>query len=273
MHPDLLSIGPFSLHTYGLLMALGFAAGLINWVWLGKREGYSPSVCADLMFWIILSGVGGARLAYILENIGDYGWNIVAWLRIDQGGLVFYGGFVAAGIMLVVYSRLKHLRLTRLLDFVVTAVPLAHALGRVGCFLNGCCYGALCSNTTIAVRFPRLSLPWYAHLHQKLITSDALQSLPVYPVQLFEAAYNVLIYLVLITVYRRRKRVGIVTALYLTLYAVGRFSLEFFRGDKLDRTGLGMLSVGQIVSIPLFVFGLAYFLVLKAKLAGEEVDA
>lgn len=265
MHPDLISIGPITLHTYGVMMALGFLAGLGTWIWLGRREGYSAQFCTDLMFWVMVSGIIGARAAYVLENWQSYAEAPMTILRVDQGGLVFYGGFVAAGAAIVMFARSHRSSLIGLFDFVVTAVPLSHALGRIGCFLNGCCFGALASPSCGGVQFPKSSIPWFSQIHAGLISADASASLPVHPVQLYEAGFNLMVYGLLVWLFRRRLRPGMVTAVYLMLYAMGRFMLERWRGDRGERLAVGMLSIGQFVSILVFAFGLSMLVVLLTR--------
>jgi phosphatidylglycerol:prolipoprotein diacylglycerol transferase len=245
-------------------MALGFIGGLLNWMWLGRRRGYDAQFCSDLMFWVMISGILGARIAYVMENWSDYAGNPLSVIRIDQGGLVFFGGFVASGIAVVVFSAIKKIRLLPLLDFVITSVPLAHALGRIGCFLNGCCFGS-CTTMPVGVRFPKGSLPWIEHYSEHLIDKTADLSCRVHPVQLYESAYNFMLYIFLVLVFSRTKRTGLVSALYLVFYPLGRFVLEFFRGDRPERVAVGGLSIGQFISIPLFLVGIILLLWLMLK--------
>lgn len=269
MHPDFLAIGPFAIHTYGVMMALGFLAGLGNWILLGRRTGRSSQFCTDLMFWVMAAGIIGARIAYVFENWQDYAAAPLSIIRVDQGGLVFYGGFVAAGAVIVCFARRHRLGLASLFDFVVTSVPLAHALGRIGCFLNGCCFGGR-TESVCGVQFPLHSIPWYAQFKAGLITADVPASLPVHPVQLYEAAYNLVVYGLLVWVFRRRLRPGIVTSAYLMLYAVGRFALETMRGDRGDRLAVGGFSIGQFVSVLVFAAGLAMLAVLMSRPSRES---
>ena len=261
MHAVLFEIGPLTLHWYGVMMAVGFMAGLLNWVVLGRSRGRDAQFCADLMFWIMVAGILGARIFYVFENWADYAAEPLTIFRLDQGGLIFYGGFVAAGSAIVLYARRRREPLIPLFDFVLTAVPLSHAFGRIGCFLNGCCFGS-CTNLPVGVQFPRGSGAWMAHYSEKLIAPLAALSKSVHPVQLYEAGYNLLIYIVLIWTFRRAPKAGMVSALYLVFYALGRFVLEFFRGDRGERLAVGGLSIGQFVSIPLFAAGIALFAVL-----------
>lgn len=272
MHPDFISIGPFTIHTYGVMMALGFLAGLGNWILLGLRIGRNSQFCTDLMFWVMASGILGARIAYVFENWQDYAADPLTIVRIDQGGLIFYGGFVASGIAVFVFSRRHKISLPSLTDFVVTSVPIAHALGRIGCFLNGCCFGA-CTSSSWGVHFSKHSIPWYSQVRAGVINADVPSSLAVHPVQLYEAAFNVLVYGVLVWLFRRRLRQGVVTAAYLMLYAIGRFLLEFFRGDRGERLAVWQLSIGQFVSVFVFIAGLIVLLSLLKQPTKEDNHA
>ena len=269
MHSICFTLGPLTIRWYGVFMALGFTGALLNWVWQGRRRGYDSQFCSDLMFWIMISGILGARVAYVLENWTDqYAAHPLSVIRIDQGGLVFYGGFVAAGAALVIFASRKKIKLLSLMDFVLTSVPLAHALGRVGCFLNGCCFGRITSSS-IAVRFPKGSLAWLEQYKQHIIDSSAPVSCPVYPVQLFESVYNLLLFILLLFVFRGYKRSGLVSAIYLILYPVGRFSLEFLRGDQPDRVAVGVLSIGQFISIAIFLVGCGLLAAVMMKKTDE----
>jgi len=177
---------------------------------------------------------------------------------IHRGGLIFYGGFVAAALALVVFARVYRQKFLALVDFVITSVPLAHVFGRIGCFLNGCCHGRV-HDGLLSVTFPKDSLPWDNQLYAGRIGKDALHTLPVHPVQLYEAAFNLLLYVFLFQAYRRRKTDGKVTSLYLLIYPVFRFFVEFLRGDERIKW-MGM-SVAQVMSIVLLVTGIIVWLV------------
>ena len=262
MQPELFSFGPISVQSYGFMMALGFAAGLLHWILLGRRRGYDRGLCTEWMIWVMISGIVGGRLAYVFENFPmfiEYPGQI---LRLDQGGLVFYGGLAGSALALLLFARRNHLALVPFVDFTLTAVPLSHAFGRIGCFLNSCCYGAVCETSGCGVVYPRLSQPWHHHVRAGWLDAQASGSLPVYPVQLYEAGFNLLVYVILLFTFRRQKHAGLTAALYLVLYSTGRFVLEFWRGDHSARAGLAGLSPGQIVSIPLALAGVVLVIVL-----------
>lgn len=253
MHPVCFEVGNFKVHWFGVFMAFGFLAGLLNWRWLARREGRSFNYCSDLLCWVMVSGILGARLAYVVSDLDSFLAEPLTIVRVDQGGLIYYGGFAGAAAGVMIFARLRDERIWSVFDFVLTSVPLAHAFGRVGCFLNGCCFGTP-HGGPLAVRYPAESLVWWSHLDASLITRFASRSLPVYPVQLYEALYNLAVYAVLIRVYRRHARQGAVTGMYLLAYSVGRFFLEFLRGDERARYGTP-LCAAQYLSILLFAVG------------------
>lgn len=271
MHPYLFSIGPVHIYSYGFMMAAGFAFGLLHWIVLGRKHGYTREICTELMIWVMVSGIVGARIAYVLEHLSVFWAQPAQMFRLDQGGLVFYGGLSGAALAVFLFARKHKLAMVPLVDFTLTAVPLSHAFGRVGCFLNSCCFGSVCRSASCGVVFPRWSQPWHHHVQSGWLDAQAAGSLPVHPVQLYEAGFNLLVYVALLWMYRRQPRAGFTTALYMVLYALGRFSLEFWRGDHAARAGLGGISAGQIVSIPLALTGVVLLIVLlRSSGRGEK---
>jgi phosphatidylglycerol:prolipoprotein diacylglycerol transferase len=262
MHPLCFRLGPLAIHSYGVMMALGFLAGLASWTWLSRGRERGFAFCSDLLFWIMVSGVLGARIAYVVSEWPSFAAHPIDIIRIDQGGLIYYGGFIGAAIAVFVFARVRRQNARELLDFTITSVPLAHALGRVGCLLNGCCHGKE-GGGMLAVTFPPDSLAWLDQLEAGRIARDAPRSLPVHPVQLYEAAFDLALYALLIVFYRRTPRPGSTTALYLLIYPLGRFSLEFLRGDS--RMRCGGLSVAQWFSVALFVVGIGFLATLRSR--------
>lgn len=263
MHPVCFEIGRFPIHCFGLLMALGFLAGLLNWTWLGRKEGRTFNYCSDLLFWIMVAGILGARLAYVLSDLDSFLAAPATIVRVDQGGLVFYGGLLGALLAIVIFARAHREPVWSVLDFVVTSLPLAHAFGRVGCFLNGCCFGTL-SDAWCAVRYPAGSPAWWAHVQKSWIhivgPESRVPSLPVHPVQLYESLFNLGVYALLLRVYRKRRYDGATAGVYLLAYPLGRFVLEFFRGDDRLLRGATRLSAAQFTSLALFIVGCAILL-------------
>jgi phosphatidylglycerol:prolipoprotein diacylglycerol transferase len=263
MNPIFCHIGAFPIHWFGVMMALGFLAGLFSWVWIGRREGRDFAFCSDFLFWIMISGVLGARLA---DVVADWKYFLeyprLIW-RIDQGGLSYYGGLIGGVVAVLLFARARREDARQLFDFVASALPLSHAFGRVGCFLNGCCHGTV-YHGPLAVTFPRNSVPWLYQVHNtKVLDASAPHSLPVHPVQLYEAAFLLLLYALLVWSYRRQKRSGTTTALYLILYPIGRFVMEFFRGD--ERLYVQGLTSYQVISLVLLAAGLVLMIAGRGK--------
>ena len=191
----------------------------------------------------MIGGIVGARVAYVLANLKYFRAVPAEIIRVDQGGLVFYGGFIGAGVVLLAFTHIYRRPFWATVDLVVTALPLGHAFGRIGCFLNGCCGGRLAPSGSLA--------------------SFGLER---YPVQLFESAFNLVLYAFLFWFYLNpsRRRPGRVICLYLMIYPVGRFLLEFLRGDERIRVGfLGSLDVAQIVSLVLVATGVTLYGILR----------
>ena len=253
MHPIFFHLGPLTIHWYGVMMALGFLAGLVNWHFAGRARGWDIKFSSDLLLWIMSSGIVGGRLAYVASEWGYFAGHPFKMLRVDEGGLIYYGGFIGAVIAIGIFARTRGESIVRVCDFAGTSLPLAHAFGRIGCFLNGCCHGVV-TKSWIGVCFPAESLAWREHLAERRINALASRSLPVHPVQLYEVVLDLALFGVLWAVYRRRPRDGRVAGLYLLLYPAGRFCLEFIRGD--ERMRWASLSVAQWFSVALFMAGL-----------------
>ena len=268
MHPDLIPGLP--VKTYGFCMALGFLAAWQVLAWLCRRTGRKPEPLSNLLMLMLFSGIVGARIEYVREFWDrEFASDPLSVFKVWQGGLVFYGGLILAIAVFLVWCRVRRERVAPVADAFVTIIPLAHAFGRVGCFFYGCCYGRL-SQSAFAVAFPRLSPAWSAQCGAKLIPESAPASLPVLPTQLFEAAAVFCLFVVLLFVFldNWRKRPGFTTGCYLAGYACIRFGLEFLRDDLRQR--FGTMSIGQVISIGLFVLGISFMLVSLLRSRAEN---
>lgn len=262
MHPVFLKIGDFTIHWYGVCMAFAFLIGFLHWVWLGRRDGRDAQFCSDLLFWVMLAGILGGRAAYVLSEWSYYAADPKRMLFFWEGGLIYYGGFVGAVAAIVIFARTRQASPLQVLDLAMVPLPLAHAIGRLGCLMNGCCFGDLCRHWP-AIQFPAHSLPWYRQVELHLIDRTATQALPIHPVQLYEAGANALIYLFLLFLFRRRASAGTVTAMYLILYPISRFLLEFLRGT--ERQLWGGVPVAQVLSLGLCGLGVCLLLILRLR--------
>lgn len=255
MHPDLFSLGPLNVKTYGCFMALGFLAAWQVLSWLCRRAGRPTEPMGNLLIALMVSGVLGSRIAYVVEHWqAEFAANPLSVIRVDQGGLMFYGGLILSMVYFFSWCLWKKERILPLADMLVVVVPLGHAFGRVGCFFYGCCYGRL-SASPFAVAFPRGSPAWYEQVNLGKIASSAASALPVLPTQLFEAAAVLLLFGALLLFWLRRHatRPGAVTGGYFIGYALIRFGLEYLRGDP--RAAVGPLSISQTISVGLLIGG------------------
>ncbi len=261
MHPDLFSLGPLHVKTYGACMAVGF---LVAWqvvAWACKRTGRSMDKLSNLLVALMISGVVGSRIAYVVEHwSSEFAAHPLQVIRVDQGGLMFYGGLILALVTFLAWCRLKKEPVLPLADVLAIVIPLGHAFGRIGCFFYGCCYGRL-SECALAVRFPRGSPAWYEQQHAGLVDASAPSALGVLPTQLFEAAACLAIFAGLFAWYARwsasprADRGGRFAGAYFMAYAVVRFGMEYLRGDP--RAAVGPFSISQTISLALFAIGAA----------------
>ncbi len=274
MHSILLQIGPFTLRSYGLCMAIGFLLGWLAAGRLCKRTGQSGEFLSSLLTWLMLSAVLGARIAYVIEHWQvEFANNLSAIIRIDQGGLMFYGGLIGAALLLLLYARVFQRPLLQLTDLILAVLPLGHALGRIGCFMHGCCYGKI-THSSFGVCFPKESPAWWEQLSAvpPLITQSAARSLPVIPTQLIEASANALLFALLYALYpKHHQRRGFITGCYLIAYATLRFVVEFLRGDP--RLEVGPFSISQTISLGLAVLGAGCLILAVKKVHPDQERA
>lgn len=265
VHPVLFDFfGLFDLHTYGLMIALGFLVGMQ----LGAREarridlskeGDFDKFILDLTFWILISALAGARLLFFL--VEDFsGFLKAPWkfFYIWEGGLVFYGGLIGAVLFSIYYSWKKGRSFLLVADTLIPSVSLGQFFGRIGCYAAGCCWGdPVDSAHPLAVQFPPGSLAFQNMQRTGQIAHDALGSLHVHPVQLYESAGNFTLFMILILLRTQKRFNGMVLCGYLFLYPLLRFSVEFVRGD--EGRGEQMLgtsfSTSQLISLLLFTIG------------------
>ncbi|NCC51387.1 MAG: prolipoprotein diacylglyceryl transferase [Spartobacteria bacterium] len=251
MHQICFHIGSRPIYWYGVMVACGFLLAVVHWSLLGRKQNLPAGFGSDLGFWVMLSGILGARIAYVLANLPEFISHPVSIIRIDEGGLVYYGGFICALFAIILFARIKKLPVWGLGDFVITGLPLGHALGRLGCFLNGCCFGCQ-TQLPWGISFPEDSAPWYRY-----------GAAALHPTQLYETLFNLALYAFLLWVYARRKRDGSIVALYLLIYPVFRFLVEFVRGD--ERMIYVGLTLAQLTSLALFATGLILWVLLPKK--------
>lgn len=235
MFPELFSLGPITVYTYGVLVALGFLAGTY---YAAKHSSgiISKQQIYDFIFYLIIAGIVGARLFYILTNFSYYLSNPLEAIQVWKGGLVYYGGFIIVLVFAYFYCKKNKIDIFKLADIFAPALALGHFFGRIGCFFSGCCYG------------------------QK--TDFVLAVSGRHPTQLYEACGNLMIFFILNRILKNNRKKGYVFVWYMFLYSILRFCVEFFRGDDRGTFFLG-LSPAQNISIIIFVAAL--FFLIRGK--------
>lgn len=247
MFPKLVQLGSFYIPTYGVLVALGFLAGLGITLRLARRAGLPAEKITNLAVYCAIAGILGAKLFMFLFDIGDYLKNPgqIFSLETLQAAGVFHGGFIAAFIVALVYMRRQQLPGFPTMDTFAPGIALGQAIGRLGCFAAGCCWGKECY------------LPWGVRFRTDEAAPVPLGK-PLHPVQLYESAADFLIFAILYRHYNRSHRSGQVIGLYLILYSTARFIIEFYREH--EQALVGPFSLTQWIALILLVLGLGILL-------------
>lgn len=264
MHPILFHIVNFPIHSYGLMLALSFLFGIWFASKRAQKNHLEPGVISDVGFYLILSAIIGARLYYVLLHFEEFKGDLTGIFNpfhagsLGIGGLVMYGGFIGALLASVIYFKVKKLPFLPYADAVAPTIGFGIFLTRIGCFLNGCCFGAP-THSKIGLSFPANS-PAGAYQHE-------CHASALYPSQLIESVGGLAIALVVLIVGRKKTPVGLQFYLTGLLYSVLRFGVDFTRFYS-PQERLGGLSHNQIVCIVFFVVFSG--LILKSLLFKES---
>jgi len=229
------------------MLAIAVVVAIIGISRLFDREGYERDMVLDLVMLCVIFGIIGARIAYVFT----YDWAAflsepLMLFRLQDGGIrgmAWYGGLVGGLIPFIIYLRKKNLSFWKVADMFAPYLALGYALVRIGCFLNGCCYGNI-TESACGVVFPAVDA---YHRH---------------PTQLYSSALNILLFIILISFYPRRKFPGQIFLLYVIGYSVYRFIVEFFRSNEIF---IGLLSIGQVYTLALLVLALLAYYWIKSR--------
>jgi phosphatidylglycerol:prolipoprotein diacylglycerol transferase len=251
MFPDLFSLGPLTIHTYGLFMAAGFFFGMIVTLKIAKLEGITPQQIMDMGLIIILSAIVGSRLMHILLNITYYSQEPEAIFKIWQGGLVFSGGIIGVIIAMFWYAKRRKLSLLKIGDLWAPAASVGQAIGRIGCFMSGCCYGK------------PTDLKWgvvFTHPN-----SLAPLNIPLHPTQIYSSMSGFIIFFILLKIRSKKTFEGQVFLWFLILHSTARLVIERFRGDYRGIILNTDMSVTQLITIFILIASVVALIVLKPK--------
>lgn len=245
MFPRLIEIGSFYIPTYGVLVALGFLAGLWTATRLARKAGLNGDDVANLALYCAFAGIIGAKLFMFLFDLPGYLHNPgqIFTLETLQAAGVFHGGFIVALLVAIWFIRKRRMPVWATMDAFAPGVAIGQAIGRLGCFAAGCCWGKECS------------LPWAVRFHSDAAAPVPL-NVPLHPVQLYESGADFLLFVFLYRVASNRHKDGAVIGCYLVLYSAIRFVIEFFRNHEQSLV-LG-LSLTQWIAAGLFLLGLVF---------------
>jgi phosphatidylglycerol:prolipoprotein diacylglycerol transferase len=253
LRPELFEIGPITVHSYGFFLALAFIVGMMVSFWYLRRQFLDAYVVFELVLAAAVGGIVGARIFYVIGHWSEFSsswWEIFKFWNVQ--GLVFYGGFIVGILAAAAVIKLRGLSIGVVLDSGGLAVPAALAVARVGCYLNGCCFGK------------SSGLPWAVTFPAKTQLEMGMPPNPVHPTQIYEIILDLAILFILLAIYKRFRYRGEIMLTFIMLYAVARFILEFFRFHTASSANLFF----QLLSVAAFVLaGLA--LLFRRRLLPE----
>lgn len=254
MYNDLLKIGPLTLHSYGLFIGIGFLVALILAEKRAPKNEMDPEVVSAFGLYCAVTGILGAKILFCILGWRDFIKDPLAML--GSSGLVVYGGIIGGILAAVVYCRIKKINFWDVFDLVLPSVAVAQGFGRIGCFMAGCCYG-------------KETHAWYGiAFHHSQYAPNGVKMIPT---QLLSSAGMFLIAFVLFAYAKYAKKSGQIGAMYMILYSIGRFLVEFLRGD-LVRGFVGVLSTSQFISLFIIVIGI-FLWFLCAKIGTDRPQA
>ena len=253
MYPILLQFGRFRIYSYGFFIVVGFVAATVLAVLRVRRSDIqiSSENAADLFFYTVLSGFLGSRILYVLLHVDVFRQDPLQIFKLWEGGLVFYGGLIAAAGVAFGVMRWHRLPVWKLADLISPLIALGLFSGRIGCFLAGCCYGK------------ETSVGWAVVFTNP--DSLARLNVPLHPTQLYEAADGLVLFFLLSWMERRKSFDGQIFWLFVLLYSITRCFVEIFRGDPRGFLFTDVLSTSQAVGILLAIFSLFMLSYMKER--------
>lgn len=250
---------------YGAFVLLGFlsAMGFANH--RAKQVGFDHNHVMDVAFWILIFGIGGGRLAYLIQY-GEYVFSnarglpdmLFRAINLAEGGLVLIGALVGGTLGFLIYCLRKKVNPFEFADILMPGVFIGIGFGRIGCLMNGCCFGDRCEMPW-AITFPHGSVTFNILVERGFVDPDAAATIPLHPTQIYSSINGFVLALVTGTFYWYRRYAGDVFALSCILYPITRFQLELLRSDEMGQLGTG-LTISQLYSIGIFLFGVGLLL-------------
>lgn len=243
----LFQIGDFKVYSYGLMIAIGIIVAATLFIRRVRNAGYNEDKLLNLIIVTVISGILGGKFLFILTELNNI-INDPSILLNFGNGFVIYGAIMGGALGLYLYCRKNKFNSLRILDFAAPGVALAQGFGRIGCFLAGCCYGRE-TTLPIGITFPQYSL--------------APSGVSLLPTQLFSSGFDFILAGILLWYSRKNSKDGRVFALYVIIYSIGRFFIEFFRNDP--RGNVWILSTSQFIAIFTLILGIVVYNLDKLK--------
>jgi len=254
MHPILLKIGALSIYSYGTMLAIAFLVSIFLISVRAEKKGINKDIVFSLGFWVIIWSIIGARLTYVLLNLKEFSHPFEIF-SLNNGGLVFYGGLFCGLICAALYLKKQGIRVLDFFDLACPYLALGQAIARIGCFLNGCCYGKP-ANFAGVIFSP------------DSVAGSRFCNIPLHPVQIYDSFACLLIFIILLMYSKKNSKTGSLFFLYLLFYSVERFIFEFIRADS--EPIIFNLTVFQVISIVLAIFSVVWLIVIKRKNGNKD---
>lgn len=249
--PILLEIGPFKVYSYGLMLCI---AALVFLCLVRKRIGKlaEPDKEYSLLAFIIFFAVIGARIAYFLVNRNEF-QSFYSFFRVWNGGISEIGGLIGGIAGVCIFSVLNNIRFKKMLDVIIPYVALSFAIGRIGCFLRGCCFGL------------PTSMPWGILYGENSLAYESGLNVPIHPTQIYLALGNIVIFLILLKIYSKKKDTAGFTSLsFITLFSLQRFLIDFIRYYP-EANYAGKFTIFQIAYAFLFLLSILLLFLLSFR--------
>jgi phosphatidylglycerol:prolipoprotein diacylglycerol transferase len=258
--PEILMKG-IPVYGYGAMVFLGFAFGAWSALRRARSVGIDPEVIWDLLTWFFIAGIGGARIFYLIQkrdevftNVHGLGEFVFKVVNLTDGGLVLLGGVTAVVIATLIFCHLRKIRTMLLADVLVPSFFIGLGFGRIGCLLNGCCFGDRCE-LPWAIHFPAQSAAWNALVSRGFLGPEAATTFGLQPTQIYSSIAAFLLAGLTAAYFRRRPFNGAVLVVGLLLEATKRFVIVFLRGDEMGQFGT-IFTISQLISMGIFAGGL-----------------
>lgn len=239
MHRIFFQLGPITLYFYGFFVALAVLLSVFLILRETKKNGISQEKIFDLLIAVLIGGIIGGRLLFVIINWNYYAGYPLGIFKIYEGGLAFQGALFGAGVTIITFAAVKKLSFWEISDLIAPYIALGQAVGRIGCFMNGCCFGRVITRG-IGVTFPG-------------------ETVVKIPAQIYSSIVLLLLFLVLIELRQRKFFTGYVFVSYLILDSILRFFLDFLRGDT-PGIVLG-LKLSQLISVGIFIIGIILYVI------------